>query len=130
MHSWTTGQTHVLPSNSENDSTARTEPDSDREAFADLTIGVAVLALLATGLTVIGYHFGGPLPRVGFWRTFGPLLLVPLAILLGVILTPGGLLVDEATTLVRRVGFALAGLGLFTLVVAVLNAPSVLVLGH
>jgi len=128
MDSSATGDTHVLPSNAANEAATTSEPETDRDAFADLTIGVATLALITTCLTVIGYQFGGPLPRLDFWRTFGPLLLVPLAILLGVILTPGGVLADEGTNLVRRVRFALVGLGLFSLVVVVLNGPSLLLL--
>jgi hypothetical protein len=85
---------------------------------------------LATGLTILGHHFGGPVPRLSFWRTFGPLLLVPLMILLGVCLAPGGLLANAPATTSRRVGFALAGLTLFSLVLAVLNGPTILLLGR
>jgi hypothetical protein len=114
------GNLATYPAPPENNQT--TEPGT----FSDLIIGVGVLALLATALTIIGYHFGGPIPRFAFWRTFGPLMLVPLAIFLGLVLGPG------APSFIRtsqRIGLAVAGLFLFALGLALLNGPSILLLG-
>jgi hypothetical protein len=84
--------------------------------------------LLATGLTVIGYHFGGPLPNLAFWSSFGPLLLLPVSIMLAVSLAPGGLLQDEPAPAMKRVRLAFVGFGVFSLIVSVLNLPSILLL--
>jgi len=121
----------ILPSNvGEVSAPARNDPDSDSETFADLTLVVGALALLATGLTVIGYHFGGPVPNRAFWGAFGPLLLLPAAILLGVSLAPGGLLQNEPAPARKRIGLAFVGLSLFGLLVSVLNVPTILLLGR
>lgn len=119
----------ILPANLGIDSPAHSVSEDDEGTFADLLTEVGALALLATGLTVVGYHFGGPLPRLEFWRTFAPLLLLPLAILLGVLLAPGGLLSGGAATVKGRVGFGLMGLALFSLVLVFLNGPTILLLG-
>lgn len=129
MHSRAASAERILPSNLCPDSSAPAETASDPEAFVNLTVGVAALALLVTALLLIGYHFGGPLPRLGFWRTLAPLLLLPSGILVGVVLAPGGLLRDDATSWRRRVGYALAGIVVFFLLLALLNLPTVLLLG-
>jgi hypothetical protein len=130
MHSAASGEQGILPSNVRTHAAPQSESDDDREILADVATGVGVLALLATGLTIIGPHFGGPLPGQTFWRIFGPLLLLPLAILLGITLTPGGLLGREPANGRRRAGLAMAGLGLFSLTIALLNGPSLLLLGR
>jgi hypothetical protein len=130
MHSVASGEQTILPSNAGTYSAPQHELDDEDETFADLAIGVAALALLATSLTIIGHHFGGPVPRLTFWRTFGPLLLLPLMILIGVSLAPGGLLIGQRATLRRRGAVAFAGLGMFLLVLVFLNGPSILLLSH
>jgi hypothetical protein len=120
----------ILPSNVRTHVAPQHEAHDNRETLADLATGVGALALLATCLTVIGPHFGGPVPGLAFWRTFGPLLLLPLAILLGLTLMPGGLPGGESANTRSRIGFAVAGLGLFVLALACLNGPSILLLGH
>ena len=123
-----------LPSNVGRDLVAQSdwEPEPEREALADMAIGVGALALIATALTVIGYHFGGPVPHLNFWRSFAPLLLLPVTILLGVVLAPGGLLPYRQTTAGRRaiVYFAVTGLFLFFLILAFLNVPTILLLSR
>jgi len=117
---------------SNNVATFATPPDevpdeSADEGFADVALGAGVLALLATGLTIVGHQFGGPLPGLGFWRAFAPLLLFPLAILLGVVLAPESRIVRKGP-LRRRVGLVAAGLGIFASVLVVLNGPSLVLL--
>lgn len=130
MHLSPSGQPSILPNNLSEDGSQPCQSCSEQDTFEDLAIGVGLLALLASGLTVIGYHFGGPAPRLAFWRTFAPLLLLPLAVLLGIALAPGGLLGNEPVTAVRRIVFACTGLGLFVLVLVLLNAPAILLLGR
>ena len=127
MRPYGSGRQGILPANLGLDSPAHSESQQEEGTVADLVTGVGALALLATGLTVVGYHFGGPMPRLEFWRTFAPMLLLPLAILLGVLLAPGGLQSHEATAK-RRVGLGLMGLGLFSLVLAFLNGPTIMLL--
>jgi hypothetical protein len=130
MHSATPDRSNILPSNLGEDTAIREEPFSTSEPFANLVLLVGALALLVTGLTVIGFHFGGPIPSLAFWGTFGPMLLLPLAILLGISLAPGGLLRDQPASATRRIHLAIVGLAVFALALGVLNVPSVLLLSR
>ena len=63
----------------------RDEPHS--EAFCDLLVAVCGLALVVTGLVVAGPRLvGGPVPTLRFWTILGPLLMLPVVILIGLLL--------------------------------------------
>ena len=122
----------ILPSNvsSHNfDDTALDNAASDesgRSALADMVFSAGILALLVKILVSAGVQLGGPLPTDSFLSTLVPLLAVPLAILLVVLLAPGGLIRYPRPGWRFRSGLAVSGIAFFAVSLALLNLPVLL----
>lgn len=95
-------------------------------ALADVVVAAQVLAMVVSVLVVVGPRLGGPVPTLRFWTILGPLLVVPLAILLGLALAPGGVLADGVAGWRQRAVLGLGGLSTFVAAVLVLNLPTLL----
>jgi hypothetical protein len=120
----------VLPSNVL-DNRSPPEPELGRAkphsgALADMVVAAQVLAMVVTGLVEIGPRLGGPVPTLRFWSTLGPLLVLPLAILLGLALAPGGILPDRVAGWRPRTVLGLGGLSTFVAALLILNLPVLL----
>jgi hypothetical protein len=101
------------------------EPPS--EAVADLLVAACGLALVVTGLVVVGPRLvGGPLPTLRFWTILGPLLIVPLMILIGLLLAPGGITHGRRASWQLRVALGIGGLVAFLMTLTLLNLPTLL----
>jgi hypothetical protein len=100
------------------------EAQPEREALADLVLCGGALALVMTGVVVIGSLLGGPAPNARLWLALGPLQVVPLAILFGMLLAPGGVIRDPAVGWPRRLALGLGGLGTYMVAIAALNLPT------
>lgn len=125
-------QSAVLPSNVLDNFGASPESEFERdelqsEAFADLLVAVCALALLVTGLVVVGPRLGGPPPTLRLWMILGPLLILPLAILVGLLLAPGGITGGRMASWRLRVALGIGGFGAFLVTLLLLNLPTLLI---
>jgi hypothetical protein len=121
----------MLPSNvaDVDDSRVADELDSEpeSEAVADLIVAAGLLAVLVTTIVVlIGPRFGGPVPSLKFWLVLGPFLVLPLSMLCGLLLAPGGVIRGRSGGWRLRVGLGLAGVSAFGGVLLVLNLSTLL----
>jgi hypothetical protein len=120
----------ILPSNVFNGTAARdSASDGDDvfgEAVADLVVAGGMLALIVTAFVVIGHRIGGPAATRGLWFTLAPLLFVPLAILVALLVVPREVVRGRATGWLLRTMLAVVGCVAFGGTLLLLNLPALL----
>jgi hypothetical protein len=115
----------ILPSNVHQEWDEPRDTGDQRESFADLIVGGSFLGILVSVFVMGGHYMGGPLPSLRFWLTLAPLQAIPLLILLGLLLVPGGIGSGPTAGWRMRGVLALVCGVSYALTVALLNWPSV-----
>ena len=120
----------VLPSNvREGEDWHDSELDAGeplREAYADVAAAGGMLALLVTALVTIGQRVGGPPPTHRLWISLVPLLLLPMAILLGLLVLPSDAVSGRVAGWQTRLTLGLVGCVVFGATLLLLNLPTLL----
>ncbi len=80
------------------------------EPLADTIFAAGMLGLIVLLIAIAGSELHGLIPDARFWRALPLLLVIPPAVLLGILLAPGGMPATRSSwvrlTLLGLVGFA------------------------